>query len=107
MFLRGVSRGRGGFGSARYLTIVRAIIREVLARELATNFQLCGHKWLIFSLATTTVSDTPLTVNSDRVSGGHFRTACTTFMLVETFADVASRTIFLFSRNARETICGN
>jgi len=88
----------------RDFAIVHANPRNygALAREARMRrFQLCGHKWLIFSLATMLVSNTifPRWV---RVATGRFRTAYTTLTREESLADVARGVLwrFLSLRNA-------
>lgn len=65
-------------------------------------FQLCGHKWLIFSLATTLVSNTIFS-RWVRVATGRFRTAYTTLTRVESLADVARGALLMIFISAK---CG-
>lgn len=89
----------GSYSDTRDFAIAHASPAQLRdAREsLQLSFQLCGRKWLIFSLvATTTVSDTPFMVDSVRVAGGRFRTAYTTLTRTESFANVARGALWRF-----------
>lgn len=77
-------------------TRIRAITgRSRDKLECDGRFQLCGHKWLIFSLATTLVSNT-IFPQWIRVATSRFRTAYTTLTRVESLADVARGAFWWF-----------